>query len=151
MVVFDIIIIRIFGWQFCFFFVLLVIWVSLCLGLRITVNQANAILEISEAFQDRLTFRDRHMIVLVGWDSSILSQIYWKYRTAAGYLVFWKPWPVTRHIATAFQVITHFRSPYTHRHLRISFSKLSARTGLAIWEKCRSGLKLSMNYLTVMK
>ena len=35
----------------------------------LSVNHANAILEIYEAFRDRLTFRDRHMIVLVGWDS----------------------------------------------------------------------------------
>ena len=27
--------------------------------------------------------------------------MYWKYRTA-GHLVFWKPWPVTGHIATAY-------------------------------------------------
>ena len=59
----------------------------------------NHILEIYKAFQDRLTFLNRHMIVWVSWIFSI-CEIYWKGRTA-GHLVFWKPWPVTGHRATA--------------------------------------------------
>ena len=63
-------------------------------------REPNAILEIYKAFQDRLTFLNRHMIVLFSWICSI-CEIYWKDRTA-GHLVFWKPWPVTSHIATAY-------------------------------------------------
>ena len=54
-------------------------------------SESNAKHEIYRAFQDRLTFLNRHMIVWLGWDPWI-SQIYWKCRTA-NYLVFWKPWP----------------------------------------------------------
>ena len=52
-----------------------------------------------KAFQDYLTFVNRHMIV---WFSKIspICQIYWTERTV-GHLVFWKLWPVTGHIATA--------------------------------------------------
>ena len=56
--------------------------------------------EIYKAFQDRLTF-NRHMIVWFSWIFSVCEIFYWEYRTA-GHLVFWKPWPVTGHIATAF-------------------------------------------------
>ena len=41
---------------------------------------------VNQAFQDRLSFLNRHMAVWIGWDSSI-SQIYEKYLTA-GHLVF---------------------------------------------------------------
>ena len=61
--------------------------------------EPNIILEIYKAFQDRLTFLNRHMIVWFSWICSI-CEIYWKDRTA-GHLVFWKPWLVTGHIATA--------------------------------------------------
>ena len=37
------------------------------------------------------------VFVLCHW---VDCEIYWEYRTA-GHLVFWKPWPVTGHIATA--------------------------------------------------
>ena len=63
-------------------------------------RKPNARLEIYKAFQDRLTFLNRHMIVWFSWICSI-CEIYWKDRTA-GHLVFWKPWPVTGHIATAY-------------------------------------------------
>ena len=54
-------------------------------------SESNTKLEIYKAFQDRLTFLNRHMIVWLGWDPWI-SQIYWKCQTAS-YFVFWKPWP----------------------------------------------------------
>ena len=63
-------------------------------------HEPNVILEIYKAFQDRLTFLNRHIIVWFSWICSI-CEIYWKDRTA-GHLVFWKPWPVTSHIATAY-------------------------------------------------
>ena len=59
-------------------------------------RKPNTRLEIYKAFQDRLTFLNRHMIVWFSWICSI-CEIYWKDRTA-GHLVFWKPWPVTGHI-----------------------------------------------------
>ena len=58
-------------------------------------------LEICKALQDRLTFLNRHMIVQISWNLRF-CEIYWEYRTA-GHLVFWKPWPVTGHIATAIK------------------------------------------------
>ena len=49
-----------------------------------SVNQALAAgFKMCKAFQDRLSFLNRHMVVWIGWDSSI-SQIY----LTAGHLVF---------------------------------------------------------------
>ena len=44
------------------------------------------------------------MILQNGWIFSI-CEIYWEYRTA-GHLLFWKPWPVTGHIATAKKTVS---------------------------------------------
>ena len=54
--------------------------------LSVTKHAKLETVEIYKAFQDRLTFLNRHMIVWIGWDSQI-SQIYRKYRTS-GHLVF---------------------------------------------------------------
>ena len=83
--------------------------------------EPNAILDWSinryKAFQDRLTFLNRHMIVWFSWIFSI-CEIYWKGRTA-GHLVFWKPWPVTGHRATAILYCRFFsskRDPWNGLH-----------------------------------
>ena len=64
-----------------------------------SVNQRLFLLR-DKAFQDRLTFLNQYMMVWFSWIFSI-CEMYWEYRTAV-HLVFWKPWPVTGHIATAF-------------------------------------------------
>ena len=57
-------------------------------SLKLTRAQGkrNAKLEIYKAFQDRLTFLNRHMIVKIRWIFSI-CQIYSEYRIA-GHLLF---------------------------------------------------------------
>ena len=83
-------------------------------------RKPNARLEIYKAFQDRLTFLNRHMIVWFSWICSI-CEIYWKDRTA-GHLVFWKPWPVTGHIGhigTAKQICVIW---YSSRQKQITLS-----------------------------
>ena len=78
--------------------------------------EPNAILDWSinryKVFQDRLTFLNRHMIVWFSWIFSI-CETYWKGRTA-GHLVFWKPWPVTGHRATAILYWRFFSSKRDH-------------------------------------
>ena len=63
---------------------------SNCHKLKVIVfwaqRKPNAKLEIYRAFQDRLTFFNRHMIVLISW-IFLICQIYWEYRTAS-HLVF---------------------------------------------------------------
>ena len=75
-------------------------------------RKPNAVLEIYKAFEDRLTFLNRHMIVWFSWIFSI-CETYWKGRTA-GHLVFWKPWPVTGHRATAILYWRFFSSKRDH-------------------------------------
>ena len=94
--------------------------------------EPNIILEIYKAFQDRLTFLNRHMIVWFSWICSI-CEIYWKDRTA-GHLVFWKPWPVTGHIATAFDQSCVNRTETVHGTLRFLFSFISP----IVWSMCEN-------------
>ena len=63
---------------------------SNCHKLKVIVfwaqRKPNAKLEIYRAFQDRLTFFNRHMIVLISW-IFLICQISWEYRTSS-HLVF---------------------------------------------------------------
>ena len=61
-------------------------------------RKPNAKLEIYKAFQNRLTFVNQHNDSLYYLVFSI-CEIYSKDKTA-GQLEFWKPWPVTGHMAT---------------------------------------------------
>ena len=97
-----------------------------------------AILEIYKAFQDRLTFLNGHMIV---WFSLIFSicEIYWKERTA-GHLVFWKPWPVTGHIATAKSKYGSIKWKFEARKINSKLDKV----GKVSNQSCQSSASLSI-------